>query len=203
MRRSMKRFIPVFITGVLVAVFLMSTAGQASAATQVAGCFGYAGVNYNGLGVRLEYLASDGKFYPLQSSPTVYTSGNGCAAFDLYGSWTALNVHLVAFGWVPNWRGFFLGTSPQYATPGNGPVSVGTGQLSFYLLPHRAPDPPVNDPWTMKLGPTNCNVNAAMAAACSNDANGIHGNVVVVPRDSDGDNVDDRFDNYPGNKYRH
>jgi hypothetical protein len=115
-----------------------------------------------------------------------------------------------ATGVAANWRGVFNGYSYYYAPGTQSSYNLGEGRLNFYYLPATASTPP-DDPWgtgnwldQMSNGGSGsgCSSSPAMQVACYMDQHGLHGNVVVLDRDSDGDNVDDWQDRYPQDKYR-
>lgn len=204
---------------VLMTAGLASAAGvllpaQASAASRIRGCFVYNGVRYAGLSTSVEYQTTANRWAYLKSSGG-HTLSDGCVAYNITGSYRRWHLRIKATAVVPQWRGFFLGSTPYYA-PGDGSsYNLGQGVLRLWILPPAAPTAPPaasygnvdTSQWLNDMsgggGGGSCSSSTAMQVACYMDQHGMHGNVVVLPRDFDGDGRLDDVDPYPQDKYRY
>lgn len=190
---------------VLTAAALALTAGglspsSARAAASIEGCFSYAGVRYENLSTVLLY--SQGGYWHYWANTRYHTNSYGCVRYNLAYKYRNVRATIKAAAVIPEWRGVFIGQSPYGSPKGRGSWNLGEGQLRFYYLP-----PEVDDwtgstaGWIDEMSSANCSSSAALAVACYMDSHGMHGNVVVVPKDTDGDGWTDGLDNYPENKY--
>lgn len=176
-------------------------ATSASAASRITGCFSYNGVRYNGLSTSILYKTTSGGWAYLPSSNGV-SRGNGCATYNISGRYQNWYLRLRATAVAPQWRGFFSGSTPFYAGTGAGSYNLGTARMGFYTLPSYVARPPLSSSltsgWLDQMNnPCGANASPAMQVACYMDAHHMHGNVVVPPRQSDGDGVPDYLDRYP------
>jgi hypothetical protein len=190
-------------------------ASPAMAARRISACFTYNGVRYTGLSTNIEYQTANGSWRFLQGS-SGHLLSNGCVTYNVTGRYRRWHLRIRASALVSAWRAAFDGTTPYYGPSGAGVYNLGVGRLQLLVLPPAAPsattpggDFAVNtQEWLDQMtgGPTaaNCSANAspAMQVACYMDAHGLVGNVVVIPRDTDGDGVYDDLDRYPGDPFR-
>jgi hypothetical protein len=185
---------------------------QASAASRISACFSYRGYAYRNLSTAAYSLRVSGTYKMIPNS-FYRTDSSGCVSYTMSGSdINDSRVKIRASGSAPGWRGYLDGFSASYAPAGRGRYSLGRANLGFYRLPPAAPNPPVangnqgglTSSWMDALnGSVDCNQSPAMQVACYMDRNHLHGNVVTVPRDFDGDGVEDWQDNYVGDPSRH
>jgi hypothetical protein len=204
---SLKKIVGV---GAIAATFALSAGTlapqSASAATGISGCFAYKGVAYRNVSTQLEYMTTTGDWAALDDSISV-TNSRGCYHYSVWGSWTRLNIRVVAAAAVPGWRGFFWGYSPYYAQTGNASYSIGTGALSFLSLaglPAAPRSSSLTSSWLdgMTSG-GECDTSSAMLVACYMDQHGMVGNTVVQYRDFDGDGYRDNIDLWPNDSSHH
>jgi hypothetical protein len=179
-------------------------ASSASAASRISGCFSYAGIRYQNLSTNVLYQTTDGGWRFLAGS-VARTDSNGCIAYNISGRPRDWHLRIRATGAVPNWRGMFDGLTPYFGGGDGRSYQLGEGRLSFYYLPATAQTPPDSNDLTsswldgMSSGGNGggCSSSGAMLVACYMDAHGMHGNVVVNDRDTDGDGWFDWQDNRP------
>jgi len=189
------------------AVVALGAPTPASAASRISGCFAYGGSRYSGLSTSVEFQLKNGGWAFLAAGRNV-TGRNGCASYNISGRARTYHLRIAARASVPQWRGFFVGATPLYAPWDERSWYLGEGRLSFYVLPPVVPTAPewggLTGTWLDEMtggaGPS-CSSSSAMLVACYMDQHGMHGNVVVIPRDSDGDGWLDSQDKYPFNKY--
>lgn len=184
-------------TAVLMSCALASTAGTASAASSVTGCFGAGSVSVSGLYTQVEYRSS-GRWYPVSRSLSS-TGENGCVSYTLGGSLRNANVKIAAAGIVPAWNQMVWGSTPRMATPGYGSAFVGWSALYGVALTQESMTQGWLDQMSSPSGNTPfCSTSPAAQMACYMDQHNMQGDVVVpVPRDSDGDGYPDYEDRYP------
>ncbi len=209
--RTGTRAIGLAVSLAVAAVVAAANAPAASAASEIKACFSFNGVRYQNLSTSVEYWTKGGYWGFLRGSAGV-TESDGCVTYTIGGAPQGWYLRIRATAVVPNWRGVFDGHTPYYANPGTRFTWLGEGRLQFYYLPAAVETPPDNwrftDDWLDAMsnggsGSDPCSFNGAMAVACYMDAHGLHGNVVVPNRDSDGDGWYDWQDPYPQDKYRH
>jgi hypothetical protein len=179
----------------------LALASSASAASRITGCFSYNGVRYNGLSTSILYKTTSGGWAYLNGSNGV-TRGYGCATYNINGRYRSWYLRMKAVAVASQWRGFFSGATPYYSGSGNGIYRLGVARMRFYVLPAYVARPPVysglTSSWLDQMNnPCGANASPAMQVACFMDAHGMHGNVVVPPRQSDGDGVPDYLDRWP------
>jgi hypothetical protein len=190
----------------LVATIGVPTPTDASAASQITGCFSYNGYLWRGLSTVIEYQTVSGGWRPL-SGTNWHTGSSGCATYNITGRYQQWHLREVAFGELaagPNRLGVFLGTSRYYSLGGAGRAYLGSRQLSLYTFPTSPSFDVQTGDWMNEMsgaGGPNCSISAAMEVACWENAHGIHGDIVVVPQDQDDDGFYDDIDRYPGNPY--
>jgi hypothetical protein len=98
----------------------------------------------------------------------------------------------------------FLGASRYYAPGGLRRVYLGARQLSLYTFPKPSGYDGLTGSWMDQMsgsGGPDCSSSAAMQVACWEDQHGIHGDIVVVPKDTDDDGYYDDVDAQPSNPY--
>lgn len=180
----------------------------AMAASQITGCFSYAGTRYQNLSTNVEYVNTRNG-WSFMSGSVGRTRSNGCVTYDVSGAARRWSLRIHASGAVPNWRGMFSGYSRYRSVSGRHRSHLGEGRMAFYYLPPAATTPPdsfgMTSNWLdgMSSGESGgCGSSAAIMVTCYMDARGMHGNVVVPDRDADGDHVYDWQDRYPQDKYR-
>ena len=203
--RSLKRLASGCATAAIVVVSVGAFApAQASAAKSVESCFSYGGVRYQNLSTTLLY--SQGGYWHYWRGTNWVTDSRGCVRYNISYAYREVRATIKAVGSVPEWRGMFVGYSPAASPRGRGSWNLGEGQLSFYYLPatvQTSSEWGVNtNEWLNEVsGSVNCSSSPAMQVACWMDQHGMHGNVVVIPKDSDEDGWTDAEDRYPENKY--
>jgi hypothetical protein len=207
-----RRTVPlVTLAALLASAWAVSTA---SAASHITACFSYGGYAYRNLSTSAWSLRTNGGYGMIPGS-FYMTDNNGCVRYTITGSDRHdSRIKIRASASAPAWRGYLDGFSYQYAPDGGLNYTLARTGLHFYALPSTVPDPPVQNgnpggltaSWMDALnnnpGSTGCNTSTAMQVACYMDANHLHGNVVVVSKDSDGDHCYDWQDNYVFDKFR-
>ena len=194
----------------IAAAFALSTGTlapqSASAATGFSGCFTYKGVSYRNVSTQLEYMTTSGGWIALDDSISA-TDSRGCYHYSVWGSWTRLNLRVVAAATVPGWRGLFWGYSPHYAPGDNATYYIGTGALNFLSLaglPAAPRSTSLTSSWLDEMvAGRGCDTSSAMEVACYMDEHGMVGNTVVQYRDFDGAGYRDNIDLWPNDSSHH
>lgn len=197
------------VSAVGAAVLTIAVAGAlaaapASAASGVSACFAYNGVRYQGLSTNLEYAESG--YWHFFGGTLGTTLSEGCVSYSIPSRYRRVQLRIKADASVPEWRGMFVGYSPTYAPKGRRSWYLGESQMGFYYLPSTVPNASEwgvdTNAWLNEItGSVNCSSSTAMQVACYMDEHNMHGNIVVLPKDSDGDGWLDTQDDYPTNKY--
>lgn len=192
--------------GVLTLVGAVGLQTPAWAASRITGCFYYNGAWWKGLSTAIEYQTVSGGWNRLQGS-NWHTGSQGCATYHISGRYRQWHLREVAFGELkvgPNSLGMFLGVSRYYSPSGAGRANLGSGQLTLYTFPMPSDDDWAAGNWLNEMsgsGAPNCSSSGAMQVACWEDRNGIHGDIVVVPHDTDNDGIYDDVDRNATNPY--
>lgn len=89
---------------------------------------------------------------------------------------------------------------------GVGRVNLGSRQLSLYTFQTPSSFNVQTSGWMDQMsgaGGPNCSISAAMQVACWENEQGIHGDIIVLPHDADGDGYYDEVDSLPNNASYH
>jgi hypothetical protein len=205
--RTARTLVTVTLGAILLAgAVSLATPSGAAAASRISACFYYNGYWWKGLSTIIEYQTVSGGWRYLPGS-NGYTGSQGCATYNISGRYRQWHLREVAFGQLkvgPDRLGVFLGTSRYYAPSGLQRANLGTRQLSLYTFPAPSGYDGLTSSWMQEMSGSgqNCSSSAAMQVACWEDQQGIHGDIVVVPVDSDHDGVYDDVDAFPHDKYR-